>query len=128
MGSTSEPLLVVVVDDDESIREALPGLLGAYGFDARAFSSAESFLESGLIDDTGCLILDVAMPTMSGPALQQELVRRGHAIPIVFITANVDPALHRKLRDAGAVDVLPKPFTEVALIDAVTAALRRSWH
>ena len=83
----SEPSLVSVVDDDESVRESLPDLLRQFGFAARAFSSAEAFLASEVVSETSCLILDVAMPGMSGPDLQLELIRRRQEIPIVFITA-----------------------------------------
>jgi FixJ family two-component response regulator len=117
--------LVSVVDDDESIRESLPDLLREFGFEAGAFASAEDFLGSGVLDRTHCLLLDVAMPGMSGPALQQELTRRGRTIPIVFITAHADEGVRARLLQAGAVDCLYKPFTESALLDAVTAALER---
>ena len=80
--------LVSIVDDDESVRESLPDLLGEFGFRAEAFSSAEAFLESGSLKETGCLILDVTMPGMSGPELQRELALGGQAIPIVYITAH----------------------------------------
>jgi FixJ family two-component response regulator len=116
--------LVSVVDDDESIRESLPDLLRELGFIAEAFASPEDFLASELLDQTRVLVLDVAMPRTSGPALQAELARRGRRIPIVFITAQPDPHLRRRLLDAGAVDVLLKPFADSALLDAVTAALR----
>ena len=79
--------LVSVVDDDESVRESLPDLLRQFGFAAEAFSSAEAFLASDVVSETSCLLLDVAMPGMSGPELQQELIRRRQEIPIVFITA-----------------------------------------
>src|SRR5438552_4015664 len=79
--------LVSIVDDDESVREALPDLLRELGFAARSFASAEEFLASGLVDETRCLVLDVAMPGMSGPDLQRELTRRSQSVPIVFITA-----------------------------------------
>jgi CheY-like chemotaxis protein len=82
--------LVSVVDDDESVRESLPDMLRQFGFAARAFSSAEAFLESNVVSETSCLLLDVAMPGMSGPELQQELKRRRQEIPIVFVTAHSD--------------------------------------
>jgi len=116
--------LVSVVDDDESVREALPDLLREFGFDARAFSSAEEFLASDCIDDTRCLILDIAMPGMSGPALQVELARRHRVIPIVFITAQRDDTLRPRLLEAGAVECLFKPFSETALLEALHVALR----
>jgi FixJ family two-component response regulator len=116
--------LVSVVDDDESVRESLPDLLRELGFAVQAFSSAEEFLASGYLDQTRCLILDIAMPGMTGPDLQQELTRRRQRIPIVFITAHIDEAVRRSLVERGAVDCLFKPFTETALLDALDAALR----
>jgi FixJ family two-component response regulator len=116
--------LVVVVDDDESVRESLPHLLREFGFVAHAFSSAEEFLASELLGRTGCLILDVAMPGMTGPDLQDELSRRRYAIPIVFITAHEDEAVPRRVLDAGAVECLFKPFSGRALREAVNTALR----
>lgn len=118
--------LVAIVDDDESIRESLPDMLEELGFAAQAFPSAEEFLASECVDLTRCLILDVAMPGMSGPELQQELKRRRKTIPIVFIPAQADDALRRGLIEDGAVDCLPKPFSEAALLAAVNAALRSS--
>ena len=116
--------LVSVVDDDESVRESLPDLLWQLGFAAKAFPSAEAFLASEALGDTRCLILDVAMPGMSGPDLQQELMRRRHEIPIVFITANGDRTVRSRLLAQGAVECLFKPFSETALLDALNAALR----
>ena len=116
--------LVSVVDDDESVRESLPDLLRELGFAAEAFSSAEAFLASEVVSETSCLILDVAMPGMSGPDLQEELMRRHQEIPIVFITANGDQTIRPRLLAQGAVECLFKPFSEAALIDALNAALR----
>ena len=118
-----EPSLVSVVDDDESIREALPDLLRQFGFAAETFASAEAFLASEFVGETSCLLLDVAMPGMSGPDLQQELTRRRQRIPIVFITAYGDASVLRPLLARGAVRCLVKPFTDAALLDAVDAAL-----
>jgi FixJ family two-component response regulator len=117
------PLLVSVVDDDESVRESLPDLLREFGFAVEAFASAEAFLASGHLGTTRCLILDIAMPGMSGPDLQRELMRRGHAIPIIFITAHGDAADRPRLIRQGAVDCLLKPFSEAALLKALHAAL-----
>jgi FixJ family two-component response regulator len=119
----NEPL-VSVVDDDESVRESLPDLLRALGFEVCAFCSAEEFLASSVVGKTRCLILDVAMPGMSGPDLQHELSRRRKAIPIVFITAVGDEMVRRRVLEAGAIDCLFKPFGETALLHAVNAALR----
>lgn len=117
-------LLVSVVDDDESVRESLPDLLKELGFTARAYSSAEEFLESGTISRTNCLILDIAMPGMSGPELQHELKRRRIQMPIIFITAHPDETVRRSTVDQGAVECLLKPFTDTALLDALNAAFR----
>jgi FixJ family two-component response regulator len=118
-----KPSLVSVVDDDESIRQALPDLLRQFGFAAETFASAEAFLASEFVSETSCLLLDVAMPGMSGPDLQQELTRRRQKIPIVFITAYGDASVLRHLLARGAVRCLVKPFSEAALLDAVSAAL-----
>ena len=119
---TPKRSLVSIVDDDESVRESLPDLLRQFGFAAEAFSSAESFLASDVVSDTDCLLLDVAMPGMSGPDLQRELTRRRQKIPIVFITAQGDRTLRPRLLARGAVECLFKPFSEAALLNAVKAA------
>jgi FixJ family two-component response regulator len=118
-------ILVTVVDDDASIRESLPDLLKQFGFAARAFSSAEEFLASDCVGQTRCLLLDVAMPGMTGPDLQQELIRRRQTIPIVFITADADVLVRRRLIEQGAGECLFKPFSDTALLDAVNSALHR---
>jgi len=115
---------VSVVDDDESVRESLPDLLRELGFVVQAFASAEEFLVSDCVDQTRCLILDVAMPGMSGPDLQRELLRRGQEIPVVYITAHKDEAVRPRLLEQGAVECLFKPFSDTALLEAVNAALR----
>lgn len=115
--------LVSVVDDDESVRESLPGLLQEFGFAARTFSSAEEFLASGCIDQTSCLILDIAMPGTTGPELQQELKIRGQPIPIIFITASRDEAVRRRALAKGAVACLYKPFSDTALLRTIHHAL-----
>ena len=116
--------LVSVVDDDESVRESLPDLLREFGFEVQAFASAEEFLASEFVGQTKCLILDVAMPGMSGPALQMELSRRHQPIPIVFITAHRDESIRPRLLEGGAVECLFKPFSETALLEALNAALQ----
>ena len=118
--------LVSLVDDDESVRESVPDLLRELGFTAQVFSSAEEFLASDYIGQTQCLILDIAMPGMSGPDLQRELRLRGQHIPIVFITAQRDESMRPRLLAEGAVELLFKPFSETALLDALNAALRAS--
>jgi FixJ family two-component response regulator len=116
--------VVSVVDDDESVRESLPDLIRQFGFCARAFSSAEAFLASESIGETRCLVLDIAMPGMSGPDLQQELLRRRQEIPIVFITGTADQTVRLGVLAMGAVACLSKPFSETALLYALNAALR----
>jgi len=119
-----KPFLVSVVDDDESVRESLPDLLRQFGYAARAFSSSEAFLASGVVTETSCLILDIAMPGMSGPDLQEELKRRRQEIPIVFITARNDETERQRLLAQGAAECLFKPFSETDLIRALDIALR----
>ena len=111
-------MLISVVDDDESVRESLPDLLRQLGFEAEAFASAEEFLASRALGVTDCLVLDVAMPAMSGIALQRELRDRGSEIPVVFITAYSDEVTRPAL-------CLSKPFSDQALLDAVNVALER---
>jgi len=125
-GSAIEASLVSVVDDDESVRESLPDLLKEFGFAASTFSSAEEFLASDRVRQTKCLILDVAMPGMPGPDLQQELIRRRQEIPIIYITANRDKTIRRRLIEQGAVECLFKPFSDTALQEALNVALRQS--
>jgi FixJ family two-component response regulator len=115
---------VSVVDDDESVRESLPDLLRALGFEAQAFPSAEEFLASDSVGQTRCLILDVAMPGMSGPDLQRELKRRRQEIPIVFITAHGGETVRPCLLEQGAVECLFKPFSDTALLEALNAAFQ----
>jgi FixJ family two-component response regulator len=115
--------LVSVVDDDESVRESLPDLLREFGFAVETFASAEEFLDSGRIGETRCLILDIAMPGMSGPDLQRELSVRRQEVPIVFITAHADQSVRPRLLERGAVACLLKPFSDTALREALDAAL-----
>src|SRR5207244_11131051 len=123
-GTVGNRSLVSGVDDDESVRESLPDLLKEFGFAVQAFSSAEEFLASDCVSQTRCLILDIAMPGMSGPDLQRELTRRRQEIPIVFITAHADVSVRPSLLERGAVECLLKPFSETALLAALRAALR----
>jgi FixJ family two-component response regulator len=116
--------LVSVVDDDESVRESLPDLLRELGYAAKAFSSAEEFLASDCIGRTRCLILDIAMPGMSGPDLHRELKVRGQEIPVIFITAN--QSARPRMLEQGAVECLNKPFSDAALLGALHAAFRMS--
>ncbi|HEY6118874.1 MAG TPA: response regulator [Pyrinomonadaceae bacterium] len=118
--------LITVVDDDESVRESLPDLLKEFGFAAQAFSSAEEFLASESVGETRCLVLDVAMPGMTGPDLQRELTRRDRWIPIVFITGHRDATVRPRLIAQGAVDCLFKPFEPTDLLQALNTALQAS--
>ena len=112
--------LVTVIDDDQSVRESLPDLLRAFGFSAQAFASAEDFLASDCLARTNCVLLDIAMPGMTGIELQIALAQR---LPIVFITAHADDATRAQVINAGAVDCLLKPFAEDALLAALTLAI-----
>jgi FixJ family two-component response regulator len=115
--------LVSVVDDDESVRESLPELLRSFGLEAQPFASAEAFLASDSLQRTGCLVLDVAMPGMTGPELQLELTRQRHDIPIVFITAHSVERVRPQVLERGAVACLFKPFSETDIVGAVHTAL-----
>ena len=115
--------LIAIVDDDESIREALPDLLRELGFAALAFDAAEVFLSSDALHRVRCLILDIAMPGMTGPELQQELINRGLRIPIIFITAHADANVRVGLLQKGAVECLFKPFSDQDLRAALDRAL-----
>jgi FixJ family two-component response regulator len=119
-------LLVSVVDDDESVRESLPDLLRMFGYAVQTFSSAEEFLASDYVGQTGCLILDISMAGMSGPDLQRELALQRYEIPIVFITAQGDESIRPRLLEQGAVECLSKPFSEAALLKALNGALKES--
>jgi FixJ family two-component response regulator len=115
--------LVSVVDDDESVRESLPDLLRSFGLEAQPFASAEEFLASDSLPRTACLVLDVAMPGMTGLELQLELTRRVHNIPIVFITAHSVERVRPQVLKRGAVACLFKPFSETDIVGAVHTAL-----
>jgi len=116
--------LICVVDDDESILESVPCLLQSFGFDVEAFPSAEAFLDSNLVAGSDCLLLDVCMPGTSGPTLQATLCAAGLDIPTVFMTARVEEALRHRVFRQGAIDLLPKPFSEEALLSAIHRAIR----
>ena len=120
----AQPVLVAVVDDDESVRESLPDALKRIGCAARAFASAAEFLASDCIVDAQCLILDVNMPGMSGPELQRELSRRGYATPIIFITAQSPDSIPPSLLEQKKVECLFKPFSKEDLRAALDAALK----
>ncbi len=115
--------LVAIVDDDDSVRGALQGLLKAVGLPAQAFASAEEFLKSGQQHLTACLIADIRMPGMSGLELQAQLNAERCRIPIIFITAHGDAKMRMQALRAGAVEFLAKPFDDEALLESVRAAL-----
>ena len=123
MGTQEKANLVAIVDDDESVRSALQGLMKAEGLPARAFASAEEFLSSGQQNHTACLIADIRMPGMSGLDLQERLNSEHHRIPIIFITAHGDTNMRMQALRAGAVEFLAKPFNDDVLLDHVRAAL-----
>ena len=121
-GNVHRPL-VAVVDDDESVRESLPDLLEVFGFDGRVFASAEKFLVYDSLGQTKCLVLDIAMPGMTGFDLQQELRIRGQNIPIIFMTGQKDDTIRTRALERGAVGFLLKPFSDTALLGALNTAL-----
>lgn len=115
---------ITIVDDDESVREALKSFLKSAGFDAEAFASAEELLSSGHLSGAACLILDVRMPGMSGVELQDRLTASGDGIPIIFISAHADEEARERALASGAIDFLQKPFSDEALLNAIHAAFR----
>jgi FixJ family two-component response regulator len=119
----SETNVISIVDDDESVREALRSLIKSVGLRAEIFASAEDFLNSSHLKDTVCLILDVQMPGMGGLELQRQLGSGNYLIPIIFISAHKNEEAQARALQAGAIDFLRKPFSEQALLSAVDAAL-----
>src|SRR5436305_4177801 len=115
--------LVAIVDDDDSMRCALEGLLKAVGLPARAFASSEEFLNCGEREQIACLIADIRMPGMSGLELQAQLNAQRCRIPIIFITAHGDEKMRMQALRAGAAEFLAKPFDDEALLESVRAAL-----
>jgi FixJ family two-component response regulator len=124
--SASTHIIVSIVDDDESVRDALRGFIRSVGYGVEIFASAEDFLGSDALDKTSCLIVDVHMPVMTGLELQCRLCNRQCRIPLIFITAHDDPALRAKALKCGAVDFLRKPFAAEALLNAIHAAVDRT--
>jgi len=116
---------ISIIDDDESIRRTTSRLIESFGFRAAAFESAETFLSSGHLNDTSCLIVDVRMPGMNGLQLQSQLAAADCRIPIIFITAYEDKESHRRAMQAGAVAFLAKPFTDEQLLQLIRSALRQ---
>jgi FixJ family two-component response regulator len=119
----SRPPLIAVVDDDESVREALESLLKSRGFKVSTYAAAEDFLSSSRIATTDCLILDVKLDGMSGPELQQELTAGRHSVPIIFVTAHADETLRARVIEDGAINCFMKPFNDDALLSAIDSAL-----
>ena len=115
--------LLAIVDDDLSVREALPPLLRSFGYEVRSFSSGEEFLASKDLQRIECVLLDVKMHGLSGPDVQEEMIRRGLSIPTVFITAHPKESVCAGVLRAGAVGCLPKPFSEEAIMGAIDRAL-----
>jgi len=115
--------MISIVDDDESVRETLKGLVRSFGLNASAFASAEEFLESNRLQDTACLITDVQMQGMSGVDLQTLLLNKGHDMPIIFMTAFPEERIRSRALNAGAFGFLGKPFDERSLIDCLDRAL-----
>jgi FixJ family two-component response regulator len=124
--STNANALISIVDDDESVREAVEGLIESLGFRVRTFQSATEFLACPEIADTSCMIADVQMPQMSGLDLYRRLGELGHAIPTILITAYPNDGVRDTLLAAGVVGYLVKPFDDDALIECVRSALRNT--
>jgi FixJ family two-component response regulator len=122
---TNNQFIVMIVDDDESIRRAARRLIKSYGFPVETFASAEDFLSSGRFHETACLVLDVQMPGLNGLELQSRLITDGHQVPIIFITAFNDENARAQALKAGALGYLVKPFEEADLLTAINVALRR---
>jgi FixJ family two-component response regulator len=115
--------VVMIVDDDESMRRSARRLIRTYGLAVDTFASAEEFLASGRLQETGCLVLDIQMPDLNGLELQSRLIDLGHRIPIIFITAFTDDAARDQAMKAGALCFLVKPFEETDLLKCVNSAL-----
>lgn len=119
----NDPPLVLIVDDDEFIREALSDLLQSVSIESKSFSSTKELLDTQLPDRVGCLILDVRLPGLSGLDLQDELMNRGNTMSIIFMTGYGDIPMTVRAMKAGAVDFLTKPFRDQDMVDAVTVAV-----
>jgi FixJ family two-component response regulator len=124
-GSEAEQPLVIIVDDDASVREALSELILSAGFRPVCFASTRELLDADILDSPGCLILDVRMPGASGLDLQHHLAQSGNPKPIIFLTGHGDIPMTVQAMKAGAVDFLTKPVRDQTLLDAVTAAIER---
>jgi FixJ family two-component response regulator len=124
MLSKSNPQIVAIVDDDESVQSALQDLMESVGISARCFGSAEEFLESNERNQTGCLVTDIRMPGMSGLDLQAKLKTEGSHVPIIFITGHSDARMKTQAMDAGAIEFLSKPFDDEVLLEKARSALK----
>ena len=122
---SAERSVVFIVDDDASMRGALENLIGSVGLEVRAFSSPQEFLADQRPDAPGCLVLDVRLPGKSGLAFQEDLVKAGIALPVIFITGHGDIPMSVRAMKAGAVEFLTKPFHDQEILDAIHAALER---
>jgi FixJ family two-component response regulator len=120
-----ERSVVMIVDDDESMRRAARRLIKSFGLAVETFASADDFLTSGRIEATACLVLDVHMPGLSGLELQSHLIASEYHIPIIFITAFADETAQTQALAAGACRYLVKPFEEDDLLDGIRQALQR---
>lgn len=116
---------VCIVDDDEAVRDSIAELVGSIGLQAATFRSGQEFLDGYDPERPGCLVLDVRMAHMSGPALQEKLIAMGAAIPIVFISGHGDIPVAIKTIKAGAVDFVQKPYRDQQLLDSINDALQR---
>ena len=120
----SEPT-VFIIDDDPSARRGLTRLVRAAGMNAESFASAEDFLASGECDGPGCIVLDVRMPDMTGPELQEELGEAEYCMPIIFLSAHGDVPTTARTMKKGAVDFLTKPVDRDDLLEAIRVSLAR---
>jgi FixJ family two-component response regulator len=120
-----QPVVISIVDDDESVREATKGLVRSLGYTAATFGSAEEFLNSERKYDTSCIIADVQMPGLSGVEMQRRLIAEGHRLPMIFVTAFPEDRVRASAMEAGAVGFLSKPFNEEHLIGCLDCALGR---
>ena len=122
---SEERAVAFVIDDDPSMRRSLDTLLRSVGLDVHLFSSAQEFMGAARPDAPGCLVLDVRLPGMSGLAFQQELVKAGIALPVIFLTGHGDVPMTVRAMKAGAAEFLTKPFDDQVLLDAIHAAIER---
>ena len=120
-----EPPVVHIVDDDDSLRQGLASLLRSVGVNARAYNSTQEFLQSDCLEASGCIVLDIRLPGMSGLDFQEQLAGLGIRLPAILMTGHGDIPMSVRAMKAGAVDFLTKPFREQEILDAVTAAIER---